>query len=249
MYIYDNIYHDFIGKMDEQGCLHKLMTQYINLEGTFLPLLLLIIGICLLFVVILFGYFTIVCILSAWWNILLVLLILLAAIWCMIRRKKGRSIWQGIILIILALLLLLWFLLPCIIEHYKEFDEGAVDESETVSETSVIAPVKVSDDADKKKMQQEEKEKAEQAAKKRAKQAEIEKAAQAAREKEEKEKAEQAAKEKEERSCMKIKGNISSSGEKIFHVPSGDYYDITEAEDTFCTKSAARAAGYRESKR
>ncbi|WP_342542117.1 hypothetical protein MHH33_14355 [Paenisporosarcina sp. FSL H8-0542] len=102
----------------------------------------------------------------------------------------------------------------------------------------------MTDDFDKKKKQQDEKEKAEQAAIERAEQAEKEKSAQAAREK-----AEQAAKENSERSCLKIKGNISSSGEKIFHVPSGDFYDITEPEDTFCTKSAARAAGYRESKR
>lgn len=226
------------------------MVQYINLEGTFLLDILSLVGICLLYVL-LFGYFIIVCIFSTWWNILLVLLILLVAKWCKVRKKNGQSIWQWRLVIILALLLLLWFLIPCIIEHYKEWDEQPVSESDTDTESdkSLIAPVKVSDDADKKKKQQDEKEKAEQAAKVRAEQAESEKAAQAAREREEKEKAEQAAKEKAERSCMNIKGNISSSGEKIFHVPSGDFYDITEAEDTFCTKSAARAAGYRESKR
>ncbi|WP_391119178.1 thermonuclease family protein [Psychrobacillus sp. L3] len=46
-----------------------------------------------------------------------------------------------------------------------------------------------------------------------------------------------------------IKGNISSSGEKIFHVLGGQFYDITEPEAMFCSKAAALAAGYRASKR
>lgn len=48
--------------------------------------------------------------------------------------------------------------------------------------------------------------------------------------------------------CLSIKGNITSSGEKIYHVPSGDFYDETVPERTFCTKSEAKAAGFRESK-
>ncbi|WP_225986131.1 thermonuclease family protein [Psychrobacillus glaciei] len=46
-----------------------------------------------------------------------------------------------------------------------------------------------------------------------------------------------------------IKGNISSSGEKIFHVPGGQFYNVTEPEEMFCSKAAALAAGYRASKR
>lgn len=50
--------------------------------------------------------------------------------------------------------------------------------------------------------------------------------------------------------CKKlIKGNISSSGEKIYHAPGGDFYDITVAEEVFCTSVEASAAGYRKSKR
>ncbi|TCP59134.1 copper amine oxidase-like protein [Tumebacillus sp. BK434] len=46
-----------------------------------------------------------------------------------------------------------------------------------------------------------------------------------------------------------IKGNISSSGEKIYHVPGGQYYEATKAEEMFCTKEEAVAAGYRASLR
>jgi hypothetical protein len=57
-------------------------------------------------------------------------------------------------------------------------------------------------------------------------------------------------KKKVEESCEKIiRGNISSSGEKIYHVPGGDYYDATVAEETFCTQAEAMEAGYRKSKR
>lgn len=53
--------------------------------------------------------------------------------------------------------------------------------------------------------------------------------------------------------CL-IKGNISSSGEKIYHVPSGQFYSrtkITESkgERWFCTEAEARAAGWRKSLR
>lgn len=47
----------------------------------------------------------------------------------------------------------------------------------------------------------------------------------------------------------KIKGNINSSGEKIYHVPGGQFYDVTNPEEMFCTEEEAQAAGYRKSKR
>ena len=52
----------------------------------------------------------------------------------------------------------------------------------------------------------------------------------------------------------KIKGNISSKGEKIFHLPGGIYYDRTKiskqkGERWFCTVSEALNAGWRQSKR
>ena len=46
-----------------------------------------------------------------------------------------------------------------------------------------------------------------------------------------------------------IKGNISSSGEKIYHVPGGHFYDVTKPEQIFCSKAQAQAVGYRASKR
>ena len=46
-----------------------------------------------------------------------------------------------------------------------------------------------------------------------------------------------------------IKGNISSSKEKIYHMPGGAYYDRTIAEEYFITESEAKAAGYRRSLR
>lgn len=50
-----------------------------------------------------------------------------------------------------------------------------------------------------------------------------------------------------------IKGNISSSGEKIYHVPGGRYYDVTQidisaGERWFCSESEAVSAGWRKSK-
>lgn len=47
----------------------------------------------------------------------------------------------------------------------------------------------------------------------------------------------------------KIKGNINSKGEKIYHVPGGYYYDKTVAEELFDTEAQAQAAGYRKSQR
>ncbi|EXY09188.1 MULTISPECIES: hypothetical protein [Bacillus cereus group] len=46
-----------------------------------------------------------------------------------------------------------------------------------------------------------------------------------------------------------IKGNISKSGEKIYHLPEQQFYDKTIAEETFCTEDEAKDAGYRKSKR
>jgi len=52
-----------------------------------------------------------------------------------------------------------------------------------------------------------------------------------------------------------IKGNVSvSSGEKIYHVPGGEFYDETVIDETkgerwFCTEAEAVAAGWRKSKR
>ena len=120
-------------------------------------------------------------------------------------------------------------------------------ETEQVSDSNVVVPVKTGDDEDKKKKQQEEKEKADQAKREAEEKAARERAEQAERERAAREKAEQ--EEAEKAACLNIKGNISSSGEKIFHLPGGDFYDITEPEDTFCSEAAARAAGYRESKR
>lgn len=51
-----------------------------------------------------------------------------------------------------------------------------------------------------------------------------------------------------------IKGNISmTSGERIYHMPSQDYYDETvinssKGERWFCSESEARSAGWRRSK-
>jgi hypothetical protein len=46
-----------------------------------------------------------------------------------------------------------------------------------------------------------------------------------------------------------IKGNQSSSGEWIYHVPGGEFYDRTNPEECFATQQDARDAGYRASKR
>ncbi len=51
-----------------------------------------------------------------------------------------------------------------------------------------------------------------------------------------------------------IKGNIPRSGERIYHVPGGAYYDRTKispakGERWFCTEEEALAAGWRKSKR
>ena len=52
----------------------------------------------------------------------------------------------------------------------------------------------------------------------------------------------------------RIKGNISSSGEKIYHVPGGKYYGRTKINETkgekwFCSEQKALSLGWRKSKR
>ncbi|MGB8274292.1 MAG: hypothetical protein WCF16_03370 [Alphaproteobacteria bacterium] len=56
----------------------------------------------------------------------------------------------------------------------------------------------------------------------------------------------------ERRGCQ-IKGNINDEGERIYHVPGGQFYDRTRinqsnGERWFCTEAEARAAGWRRSK-
>ncbi|PDS99868.1 hypothetical protein CO659_03755 [Rhizobium sp. S9] len=51
-----------------------------------------------------------------------------------------------------------------------------------------------------------------------------------------------------------IKGNVSNTGERIFHVPGHEYYRETvvnpfRGERWFCTEEAAREAGWRKASR
>lgn len=46
-----------------------------------------------------------------------------------------------------------------------------------------------------------------------------------------------------------IKGNISSSKKKIYHVPGGSSYNIVKPEQCFATEAEAVAAGYVKSQR
>jgi micrococcal nuclease len=51
-----------------------------------------------------------------------------------------------------------------------------------------------------------------------------------------------------------IKGNISSSGDKIYHMPGQQYYDVTQidtskGEKYFCSREEAEQAGFRASQR
>ena len=50
-----------------------------------------------------------------------------------------------------------------------------------------------------------------------------------------------------------IKGNVSTRGERIYHVPGQKYYDETRVsashgERWFCSEEEARAAGWRRSR-
>ncbi|WP_182103813.1 DUF3810 family protein [Niallia taxi] len=209
-----------------------------------------------------FIVFSIQCLLSAWWNIIFLLIIIVAIIWMKKRKKNQQSFWQGLIVIIISLLLFAWFYIPCIVGHYKELlsdsDTKVTDSHEHYHTSDIVGDGKKEEEkAEQAKREQEEKNQAEQAKKD---QEEREKAEQAKKDQEEREKAEQAKKEQEEKeraeeakepeldaSCD-IKGNVSDSGEKIYHVPGGRFYDITVPEDIFCSESAARAAGYRKSK-
>jgi hypothetical protein len=49
-------------------------------------------------------------------------------------------------------------------------------------------------------------------------------------------------------SCI-IKGNVSSSGRKIYHVPSGALYKVVKPEQCFNTEAEALAAGFVKSGR
>lgn len=46
-----------------------------------------------------------------------------------------------------------------------------------------------------------------------------------------------------------IKGNINSRGDKIYHLPGGQYYEQTKAERMFCSVEEAVAAGFRAAMR
>ena len=46
-----------------------------------------------------------------------------------------------------------------------------------------------------------------------------------------------------------IKGNINSKGDKIYHTPGQQYYEMTIQEEMFCSKEDAEAAGFRATKR
>jgi endonuclease YncB( thermonuclease family) len=58
----------------------------------------------------------------------------------------------------------------------------------------------------------------------------------------------------ERRAGCNIKGNINRSGERIYHVPGGRWYDQTRIDESrgqrwSCSEDAARAAGWRRSRR
>ena len=44
-----------------------------------------------------------------------------------------------------------------------------------------------------------------------------------------------------------IKGNINSKGEKIYHIPTGEFYNKTTPEAWFNTEDEAKSAGFRKS--
>jgi micrococcal nuclease len=44
-----------------------------------------------------------------------------------------------------------------------------------------------------------------------------------------------------------IKGNINRQGKKIYHVPSGKYYEQTNPEEWFCSEQEAITAGFKKS--
>jgi len=50
-------------------------------------------------------------------------------------------------------------------------------------------------------------------------------------------------------STATIKGNINASGEKIYHMPGQQFYEVTKPEEMFITEADAKVAGFRKSKR
>jgi hypothetical protein len=57
----------------------------------------------------------------------------------------------------------------------------------------------------------------------------------------------------QEAGTCNIKGNVSTRGERIYHVPGQKYYDETRisashGERWFCSEEEARAAGWRKSR-
>lgn len=57
----------------------------------------------------------------------------------------------------------------------------------------------------------------------------------------------------QEASACNIKGNVSTRGERIYHVPGQKYYQETRisashGERWFCSEEEARAAGWRKSR-
>jgi micrococcal nuclease len=59
----------------------------------------------------------------------------------------------------------------------------------------------------------------------------------------------------QDRSDCNIKGNISyNTGEKIYHLPEDQFYDVTEIDESkgekwFCSEEEAEEAGFRRSER
>jgi micrococcal nuclease len=46
-----------------------------------------------------------------------------------------------------------------------------------------------------------------------------------------------------------VKGNISASGVRIYHVAGGAFYDRVKAEQCFASENEAKSAGFRKSSR
>lgn len=49
--------------------------------------------------------------------------------------------------------------------------------------------------------------------------------------------------------CLDILGNVSASGELIYHLPGQANYNNVKPEAYFCSEGDAQAAGYRKSQR
>lgn len=58
------------------------------------------------------------------------------------------------------------------------------------------------------------------------------------------------AQENGDNNCVgKIKGNINSKGDRIYHMPNGSFYNRTDPEVCFATEAEAKSAGFRKSSR